>query len=377
MFNLIGLLSVVFITLFGGVFILAASDRVYQNRKFLSVFYFNSSILFIGHFVSFYEFWNIFRFFDFLFLTSLLAFYPFYFLYLNKAFRYDVTYLKWKYHFLPAIIIGVVTMLATIIASKSQYIEYMNNNLYGTETVNWQARLLAYIYKGSRAFHVLQILYYNFRSMKFMIRTKKLIANSYSNLDYFDLNNFNRVNIIYLILMAIPGIYVTIIGRTPIQETSYELGILSLIFMLLYLLLGIVGLKQKPLIEIAIEEENEDEEQVIDYDGEYSKKLYEYFEQKKPWLKADLNIWDVAKDLGTNRTYVSKCINENFKCNFNVFVNEFRIAEACKKLTDKKYREYSLTEIADLCGFGSLSSFNRIFKSTTGTTPAIYKKENG
>lgn len=57
---------------------------------------------------------------------------------------------------------------------------------------------------------------------------------------------------------------------------------------------------------------------------------------------------------------------------FIQFINEIRIGQACKKLTEE---EWTIAEIAYSCGFSNLSNFNRFFKEIVGKTPRIYRQE--
>jgi len=67
----------------------------------------------------------------------------------------------------------------------------------------------------------------------------------------------------------------------------------------------------------------------------------------------------------TSKTYVN-------------FLNEVRINEACKKFMEKNFE--SIGNIAYQCGFNSVVSFNRVFKSVTSKTPKefinAYEKKN-
>lgn len=54
------------------------------------------------------------------------------------------------------------------------------------------------------------------------------------------------------------------------------------------------------------------------------------------------------------------------------FVNEVRIGQVCKKLTEE---DWSIAEVAYSCGFSNLSNFNRFFKMFTGKTPSLYQRE--
>ncbi len=378
MLNTFGLLSSLYITLFGALFLFAASNKQYRNRYYLSLFFFNGFILFAGHVFSFFEYWKAFRYFDFAFLASLLMFYPLYFRYLNSAFGYKISSVKWPFHYAPAMVIGTLMLVSSYSFDWETYQSYMNNNLYGLPLDGLNSLILSVLYKGARAIHIVQILFYNSVSLIYILRTRKNIQNSFSNLDRFQLRYFYAVNFVFLIFMAIPGIYVTIIGRTPLTENNYLLGTVAFLFTFLYLILGMVGLRQKAFTESEIQKNEEVQILPNKEDKEYrvlKAELLKYFAELSPWQNPNLNIWDVSKALASNRTYISQLINKEFQCNFNTFVNNYRIEEAKMLLQNGKHSNSSLAHIAELAGFGSTSSFVRVFKQRTGKTPVKYKEE--
>ena len=100
---------------------------------------------------------------------------------------------------------------------------------------------------------------------------------------------------------------------------------------------------------------------------DYISNFFNNFDYNNP----NLNIWDVASSIGTNRSYVSNIINEGMGYNFNHFVNDYRISEAKVLLKNKPY--LSITEIGELSGFGSLNTFIRTFKQFENCTPTEFK----
>lgn len=56
--------------------------------------------------------------------------------------------------------------------------------------------------------------------------------------------------------------------------------------------------------------------------------------------------------------------------NFVEYLNEVRIAAACKYLLDT---DWSISEIAYHCGYKTVSNFNKLFKDITGNSPKIYR----
>ena len=97
---------------------------------------------------------------------------------------------------------------------------------------------------------------------------------------------------------------------------------------------------------------------------------------KKAFNKSDLTQEKVAKKLGTNRTYLSKAINDHYNMSYSRWLNELRISESKKMLTDEKFNHFSIEGVATSVGFSSLSAFNSNFKSITGLTPSYFRNNS-
>lgn len=95
------------------------------------------------------------------------------------------------------------------------------------------------------------------------------------------------------------------------------------------------------------------------------------FSSKRIYLNPQLNINDLAQELGTNRTYVSNYINQQLNTTFYEYVNNWRVKHAMTLLAST---DLSLQEVANQSGFNSISSFRRYFVSKMGQTPSAYKK---
>ena len=104
--------------------------------------------------------------------------------------------------------------------------------------------------------------------------------------------------------------------------------------------------------------------------------LFKYMDQEKPYLDVDLTIHDVSKALEIPRHYLTQVINGLLGKNFYTFINEYRIKEVKKLLVNDEYSKYTLTSIAYEAGFSSKSSFNSIFKNSTGMTPSQFKESH-
>ena len=112
-------------------------------------------------------------------------------------------------------------------------------------------------------------------------------------------------------------------------------------------------------------------------DGTSNQALFDsilaYMDKHKPYLNADLSLTELARKLKLNRNQLSHLINTHTQENFYTFVNTYRVAEVKQLLTSPKHQHYTILTLAYEAGFSSKSSFNRIFKNITGSTPSEYQ----
>ncbi len=79
--------------------------------------------------------------------------------------------------------------------------------------------------------------------------------------------------------------------------------------------------------------------------------------------------------VGAKYWEVSQTINDVFQKNFARVVAEYRIKEACRRISDREqYGQLTIEAIAQSVGFRSRTSFSKVFKDFTGLTPTMYKK---
>jgi len=108
--------------------------------------------------------------------------------------------------------------------------------------------------------------------------------------------------------------------------------------------------------------------------------------QKGIWLKRmvkenryyqdpELTLSSLAEKLNLTTHELSRIVNQALKKNFNDLINEYRVREVVQKMQDPAYDHITLLGIAYESGFNSKTTFNRIFKQTTGKNPAEYKSD--
>ncbi|WP_046759333.1 AraC family transcriptional regulator [Kordia jejudonensis] len=100
------------------------------------------------------------------------------------------------------------------------------------------------------------------------------------------------------------------------------------------------------------------------------------FIKNKSYLKNQITLNDVAKLINTNTKYLSKIINHYQQKNFNTYINDLRIEYLIDRLnTDKNFRKYTISAIAEEGGFSNALSFSRAFTKKTSLKPSYFLKE--
>jgi len=96
--------------------------------------------------------------------------------------------------------------------------------------------------------------------------------------------------------------------------------------------------------------------------------------EKKVYQENTLSIDSLAILLEYKKRQVSEAINHCTNTNFHAFINEYRIKEAIRLLSDIESKIDLLDDIAYAIGFNDRTSFHRAFKKITGLSPLEFRK---
>lgn len=102
-----------------------------------------------------------------------------------------------------------------------------------------------------------------------------------------------------------------------------------------------------------------------------SLRIRKLFVEERIYLNSRLALSDVAKLIGTNRTYLSQYFNRVERTTFYDFVNGMRLEYSEQLLKDT---DDNLLTIALKSGFNSLSTFRRSFDKKHNCSPAEFRK---
>lgn len=105
----------------------------------------------------------------------------------------------------------------------------------------------------------------------------------------------------------------------------------------------------------------------------FTEKLEHYLLNKKPFLRTNLTMPEMAEELKISPHQLSRAINNIYRQNFNDFINSYRIDHAKTLIRSKQYSLMTISAIANDSGFVSISVFNTAFKKFTGITPSQFR----
>ena len=104
------------------------------------------------------------------------------------------------------------------------------------------------------------------------------------------------------------------------------------------------------------------------------RKLVDYIKKNKPYLNPEINIFQLAGQVGMKKHHLSQVINEQAGMNFFDFINTFRVEETKRNFSNPRFNHLTLLGIALESGFNSKATFNSAFKKFTGLTPSEFQK---
>ncbi len=112
----------------------------------------------------------------------------------------------------------------------------------------------------------------------------------------------------------------------------------------------------------------------MDKDKPLVDRIHHVMEDQRLYAQPGFTIGMLASAVSMQEYRLRRLINQKLHYrNFNQYLNQYRIAEAAKRLQDPAEGQVAISTIALDVGYASLSSFNKAFKELHGVTPSIYR----
>lgn len=374
MIRILILLSPVYVCLFWIITYQSNKKNLSSPAKFLTFFLLIGVFCFFGQFIFFAPYPDIFPYWEPInVIFGTLAF-PLYYIYFRLltvddkfSFRNHAKYL------IVPVLISIVYLVGILLTPFDQYKAWLYNETLFPDSpyVQFLGIMRKTVIWSFIAFLVLTYILNWLLLKKYAHKAEEY----YSDINDGEYNNAKMLNY-YLIIITVSMFVAHIIGRTFLFPHDTTLNIIWLIFSIALYGIGYMGFKQKainPTFEL------EEKAAIIPFGTELNlsqqiilAKLKTEFEKEKIYLNSTLNINDVVQKIGTNRTYISSIINQQYNQNFCCFVNNYRYLELVRLVTLNPERSFD--SLVECCGFGSLSSLKRVVFAQTGLSLQEWKQ---
>lgn len=162
------------------------------------------------------------------------------------------------------------------------------------------------------------------------------------------------------------------------SENATHYLLFTFLFICFYFYFGIKFLdyayifrRIEPAVVETKEKEEESDESLLRQSYVGLEKALALWKEEKKFTKPEITIEQMAVELHTNRTYLSKYINEHEQKSFKEWINSLRIAEAKHLLVD--IPEMPVGEVGQRVGYADRSNFGHQFQKYVGATPRAWR----
>jgi AraC-like DNA-binding protein len=370
----IALLVPALITLFWFVELLFSSGENSKAKKHLAFFMLCGFFSMYGGYLYFTGLFEYYALGYFIISTFSFAQLPAFYLYLKSLIKPSIarkTYIK---HFTIPMISGFVAVFFLLILFSLEEGASMFKNYFAPETLTIRQKWAYYFDISFRNLFVLMGIFY-------LVLIHRQVKTSFKKLLNFcadaDSKNPSWITIANLLYFVITIFAFVLFNLTSTHYNIFKENYLFIPYILLGILFFLIGFKgnRQELFVITEEEENlSTSEPLSDEIKTYLiNNLERAIKNDQVYLKHDICLPELAKQVGTNRYYLSKLINSEFNMNFSDFINGYRIQNAVEMI-ETNYNEISLSEIATKSGFKSYISFSRNFQRQVNKSPEAFAK---
>jgi AraC-like DNA-binding protein len=355
----IALLGPVFIPLAIALVLFASAGKENRPKLFLSFSMLNASFVFFGNYLYFTHDYTFYSYVHGFHIASVLCIYPALYIYVMLLVQPQMNRKKLLLHFIPALSFMVLSdVIFFPFLNSNDRVYFLDQYRYNPSFDNIWLQILWVVRMANVVVLFIQIPFYSVLIYRHQKKHVQFVNESFSNPWNVNLNWLSILNTTFVASAFICIFFYAINPRKLLGDERYLIYPFYLLSGIIAVI-GVLGNTQKVIFQNEVHPEAINE-CYIETENELQKRLELYFDNKRPYLKDDLTIWDVSVELNTNRTYISNLINEKYGMNFSQFVNKYRVeyATEMKKLSPTK----KMGEIAYESGFGSIATFNRAHK---------------
>lgn len=212
-------------------------------------------------------------------------------------------------------------------------------------------------------------LLFSYRIINIQLKKSIWIVVAKVQINVSWLKSYVILNLTFLLITAPLTIYIAN------ENTNLIIAQIAMVIQFMYLFVRSTWQTGLLPTEAIIRTKNGDKISKIsssEYEAWFNK-LNEYMNEQKPHLEENCSIQIVSENVGLSVHLLSNILNQRINKNFSDFINDYRVEEA-KKLLTNSGRIQTIEAVGFECGFGSKSAFNKAFKKNCNLTPSQYMK---
>jgi AraC-like DNA-binding protein len=336
----------------------------------LLMFMITAIVLYLAHFMYFNRQMAVIPLTDTFYSFCNPAVFPLYYLYIEELTEYRPNRWRQVLYLLPSLLCFLATGILYLLMDGQETANFMEQCLYGSDFsslsgIAWWQGVAHVIVRIVFALQIPLVLYYGFRRIT---AYNTVLESNYSNIDGKRIVGIKTLLVLFAITSFVAFVF-NIIGRQQFIEGPDPLTFPAVLFSLLLLLIGHVGLNQQFSV-LDIEAEVFQEAEPMPDEGGYSElveRIRKLVNDEKLFLYPNLKVSDLAAKLYSNRSCIYHAINVEMGSSFSDYINSLRIDFASRLL--EEHPELSINDVIIKSGFTSSSAFYRNFKKFRGITP--------
>lgn len=374
MIRFIILLLPIFVSIFWLIALYSNKKNHNASSQFFGVFMLFAVVCFVGQLIFFAPFPNLFPYYEPILAYFGSLVFPIYYIYFRLlTVDEKFTFRKHGKYLIFPFIIATTYVIGILLAPFDEYKIWLYND---SAFPNSNAIIfLSFMRKVVKLTFVILLVITFILNYNLLKKYAHKAEMYYSDVQDGKYNNAKKLNY-FLILISLSSVLAMIIGRKLLIPREAIITIIWLIFTFAMYGIGYMGFTQKPVNPTfePVNIKNDDSFSVNETDysrQQLLKKLIIEFEKEKIYLNTDLNINDLVRKIGSNRSYVSAIINQQYNQNFCSFVNKYRLNELEQLYSTNP--TLSNTILAEQSGFGSYNSMKRTIHSQLGLSVEAWK----
>ncbi len=275
----------------------------------------------------------------------------------NQAFVFGAK--QWL-HFIPVLLQAIFYWVVTFQSYQTKYFIWFNIHQPYTYRIEYDGTWLS-------------LVIYLLLAFSYFKKYQSWVLNNYSNIGK-KLLNWLKFSLITLILVCLAWLFEAFLR--DFKNTYYQFDISTNLLCVIIFCIAIIGMQQATNeVVFTAEALNTPITTSAEADIEVMNLIEMAMREDKLYLHPELTLLDLAKHLQLPSKTVSYNINAASGKPFNTYVNNFRVEEVKARLNTTDLEKFTLLGIAFESGFNSKTSFNRIFKEFTGSSPSDFIKK--